>query len=96
MGSIFKKTKSLLKHGIKPIEQGLKNYNTPIIEIESLAIKRSKECIECENFVDEPIDFMAVKDDRIPELSGKMCDECGCESPYLLRQNIKICKYWNK
>lgn len=92
--SIFKKTKSLLKYGMQPIEEGIHNYKHPDPEVEVLAEKRAEECLTCINFVDEPIDFMRVEDERIPSLSGKMCDECSCSLPYLLRQNIKICKYW--
>lgn len=95
MGSIFKKVKSVLKNGIEPIEQGRENYLSG--SMEEVAKNRALICQDCPagNFVNEPIDFLKVEDTRIPELSNKMCNECGCASPYLLRQNIKICKYWN-
>lgn len=94
--SIFKKTKSLMEHGLKPLEIGMHNYTHPNPVMESTATQRSKVCRtgECGNYVEEPIDFLKVEDDRIPSLSEKMCDECGCSLPYLLRQNIKICKHW--
>jgi hypothetical protein len=94
--SLLKKTKSLIQYGLKPIETGINNYNKPTLIMESTANERAKVCQTevCGNFVDEPIDFMRIEDERIPTLSGKMCDECGCALPYLLRQNIKICKYW--
>lgn len=92
--SVFKKIKSLAKNGIKPVQQGIDNYHIPVQEIEELAKNRSESCVDCENYIDEPIDFMAVEDKRIPVLSNKMCDNCGCALPYVLRQNIKICKHW--
>lgn len=92
--SIFKKTNSLVKYGMKPVTEGIRNYNHPDPKVEALALSRSEDCAMCENFVDEPIDFMAVEDERIVYLSGKMCDDCACALPYLIRQNIKICKYW--
>lgn len=94
MGSLFKKIKSLAANGLDPITEGKQNYyaNMPSVEIE--AMERAKECSMCPNFVDEPIDLFKVKDERITELSEKMCDDCGCSIPYLLRQNIKICKKW--
>lgn len=96
MGSLFKKIKSLAKYGIEPIEEGKNNYQLNITEIELKAKKRSKTCQECDNFVEEPIDMFRVKDERIFVLSEMMCNDCGCTSTYLLRQNLKICKYWKK
>ena len=96
MGSIFKKIKSLAKHGIEPLEVGMMNYKREDIDIDLKAIERSKECVMCVNYVDEPIDFLSIEDKRIESLSKKMCDDCGCALPYLLRQDIKICKLWNE
>lgn len=92
--SVFKKIKSLAKNGIKPVQQGIENFNNIDPKVEAQAISRSKICNGCENYVDEPVDFLSVKEERIPVLSEKMCNECGCALSYLLRQNIKICKYW--
>lgn len=95
MGSVFKKIKSIAKNGIEPISRGKTNYTLNITEIEKQAIKRAEVCRTCVNFVDEPIDFLKIKDERITHLSDKMCGNCGCALPYLLRQNIKICKHWD-
>lgn len=92
--SVFKKIKSIFNNGIEPIEQGITNYNLNIKDIELKANQRAKSCLDCINFVDEPIDFLKIKDERITELDSKMCNDCGCALPYLLRQDIKICKYW--
>ncbi len=94
--SIFKKIKSLTKNGLEPLEEGLANYKLNIPRIENKAQQRSLECIGCKSFVIEPIDLFKIEDERLPELSDRMCDECGCASPYLLRQDVKICKKWKK
>ena len=86
MGSISKKIRSLVSDGLKPLEVGVANYllNDPIIEAK--ARKRyelSKHCI-----IKEPIDFLRIKDKRIPELSGMMVSDCGCAAPYFYIQYI--------
>lgn len=94
--SVFKKIKTIAKNGIEPIERGVTNYKLEIEKFEVLARDRMEVCKGCVNFVEEPISFLRIKDRRIPELSNMMCDDCGCSSPYLLRQDIKICKHWKK
>lgn len=94
MGSIFKKIKSISKNGLEPINVGRDNYTLNIPEIEAKAIERSEVCKECDNRVHEPIFMFRVVDKRIEVLNEQMCDICGCSLPYLLRQDIKICKFW--
>lgn len=94
--SVFKKIKSIANNGIEPIIQGKSNYKLNDKAIELKAIKRVEICINCVNFVDEPINSFKVEDKRIKELTSKMCNDCGCALPYLLRQNIKICKHWKE
>lgn len=94
--SIFKKIKSVKKQGLKPIMEGKENYSLNIPEIEEKAIKRSLVCMKCEDNVKEPIYMFRVQDRRIDRLNERMCDECGCALPYLLRQDIKICKKWSE
>lgn len=94
--SIFKKIKSIANNGIEPIVDGMSNYKKNIAKVEALAKERADVCKGCDDFVKEPIPMFKIKDERIPELSNKMCDICSCASPYLLRQNIKICKKWKK
>ena len=94
MGSISKKIRSLVSDGLKPLEAGVANYllNDPIIEAK--ARKRyelSKHCI-----IKEPIDFLRIKDKRIPELSGMMVSDCGCAAPYFYRQDIEKLKEWHE
>ena len=95
MSSIFKKIKSIAENGIEPILEGQKNYTLNIASVELKAEERSKNCTGCVNRVNEPIDFLRIKDERIKPLSEKMCDDCGCALAYLLRQNVKICKHWD-
>lgn len=96
MKSFFKKGKTILKSGLKPYEVGKHNFENPLLCIEQKAIERLEICKKCDNFVDEPIDFLRVKDERIPELSEKMCNDCGCTLPYKIRQSIKTCEKWQK
>jgi|SRR5690606_38161219 len=94
--SLFKKISSVGKGGFDPIRKGRGNYNRNLPAVEKKAIQRSEVCIGCESYVDEPVKSFQVEDSRIPELSKKMCDDCGCVLPYLLRQDIKICKKWKE
>lgn len=93
-GSLFKKIATLSKTGLEPVAEGRKNYEDNILEVEAKALSRSKTCGGCELFIDEPISFLKVEDERIRGLSGKMCNGCGCSSAYLLRQDLKECKKW--
>lgn len=94
--SMFKKIKTIAKSGLEPIEEGLSNFTLNIPEVERKAEQRAMTCIGCKSFEIEPIDLFKIQDERIPELSDRMCNECGCASPYLLRQDIKICKKWEE
>jgi len=96
MGSFLKKVKTISKHGIEPIIQGVKNYRLNDIDIELKALERSEVCKECDLFEKEPIDFLRVEDTRIPILNEMMCNDCGCASPYLLRQDLKVCSKWKE
>lgn len=96
MQSFKKKIASLVKHGIDPIQEGINNFNHPILEVEGLAEDRKDTCMGCEFYVDEPISFLRVEDKRIPELSNKMCDSCGCTLSYKLRQSIDKCGKWQE
>ncbi len=95
MHSIFKKGKSILKHGLEPYEVGKENYRLNLPGVEKKALERFNVCSGCDDLEDEPIDFLKVED-RIKEASNKMCGQCGCTETYLLRQDIKICKKWSE
>jgi len=96
MRSFKKKITTLLNVGIDPYKEGKGNFDNPLIEVEELANTRLLECIKCPNFVEEPIDFLRVKDERIKELSNKMCNDCGCTLAYKLRQSIEKCELWKE
>lgn len=96
MGSIFKKMKSILKNGTDPVEEGMSNYSKNILEVEKKAISRLNKCSGCKKNVKEPIKMFRVNDERIKGASDRMCDGCGCALPYLLRQDLKVCKYWEE
>lgn len=51
-------------------------------------------CKGCDFNMKEPVEDMRVKDNSIPELSGRMCGNCGCVLSYKLRQSIKKCEFW--
>jgi len=92
--SMFKKVKSISKHGLKPYQEGKKNLELELPEIEEEAKRRAEICKACPLFEDEPIEDLKIKDTRIPALDSKICGDCGCSSPYLLRQNTKLCRNW--
>ncbi len=94
MQGFKKKILSLKNNGIDPLMEGYLNFTNPIEEVELLAIERYKACSTCDYLIDEPCGFLKVKDNRIPFLSKKMCDLCGCTSSYKLRQSIIKCEKW--
>jgi hypothetical protein len=94
MQSFKKKIVSLVNNGLEPLEIGIRNFKNIDIDVELLACDRAKKCTGCEMFTDEPIDFLRVVDKNIPELSNKMCDECGCTLSYKLRQSKNKCDKW--
>ena len=96
MQSFKKKIVSLVSNGIEPLEEGMRNFRNPVLEIERLAENRMNECLVCDFFQPEPISFLRVKDKRITELSNMMCDECGCTLSYKLRQSIEKCSKWQE
>lgn len=96
MQSFKKKIVSLISNGIEPLQEGMNNFNNPIKEIELLAEERKNVCVGCKFYVEEPISFLKVMDDCIPELSEMMCDECGCTLSYKLRQSQTKCKKWQE
>lgn len=96
MQSFKKKIVSLIEHGTDGLEAGMRNFKNPIPEVEALAESRKDTCVGCEFYTEEPIPFLRVTDERIPELSNNMCDECGCTLSYKLRQSINKCDKWQK
>lgn len=96
INSLSKKISSISKEGLDPIiegmTEGIRNYDKNIPDIENRARKRLESCSDC--LIDEPIKSFRIEDKRIPELSNKMCDDCGCAAPYFFRQDIKKCKNW--
>lgn len=94
MQSFKKKIVSLVKNGISPLEEGVRNFNTIDMDVELLAKERTGVCVDCIFFVDEPISFLKVKDKNIPELTDKMCDDCGCTLSYKIRQSLIKCDKW--
>ena len=91
MNSIVKK---IINVDLEALVQGKHNFDNPNLQIENLAKKRLEKCLVCPDFVEEPIDIFRVIDKKIPKLSNKMCNQCGCIQSYKLRQSIKICKLW--
>lgn len=95
---VFKKARSLvgkIKHiDFEAKKQSEINMLNPTEETERVAKERAIICISCKHIEDEPIESERVIDEKIPELSNKMCGKCFCPNPKLVRQNIKICKHW--
>lgn len=91
-----KRLVKIITADLKAIEQGVSNYISENTVAQALAIERLKVCKVCPLFVDEPIAFLRVEDKQIPDLSNKMCDDCGCVLAYKLRQSIITCDKWQK
>jgi hypothetical protein len=85
---------SFADKGITPLLEGKFNFENIDKEVELLANERKKICILCNYYEDEPIDFFKVNDERINELTSKMCGECFCTLSYKLRQSKKKCNKW--
>lgn len=96
MKSLIKKAKTILDVGLEPFEVGKSNFEHPILCVEKKAKDRLEICKKCVNFVEEPIEFFRVKDNNMPELSNKMCSDCGCTLSYKLRQDLKKCIKWQE
>lgn len=81
--------------GLDPVTEGVHNFHHVDKDVEDLAYFRyDNHCKGCEENVIEPIDFLQVTDERIPELSFRMCDECGCTLSYKTRQSKTVCSKW--
>lgn len=91
---LINKINTVLKDGLEPIEEGVKNFNAPSPSWEEIAKSRLSICKGCKHFKKEPIPFLRVKDERLPEASNMSCHDCGCLLPYKLRQNESICAKW--
>lgn len=79
----------------KAIYVGMSNfYFKSKKESEAAMLKYQKFCLNCKHNVIDPVESMRVEDSQCPELSGKMCDLCGCVLSYKLRQTIKPCQKW--
>lgn len=96
MGRIKKAVRTIIESGINPFIEGKKNFESQSEEVEELARKRLQTCLRCDHFKDEPIEMFKVKDENLPEASGKYCEECGCVLSYKLRQSIQPCKKWQE
>lgn len=96
MGSLSKKIKSLINNGLDPVEEGMFHFDHPDEAIEVLAKERLETCKVCAEFVEEPISFFRIEDQRLPEASCKMCDECGCTISYKIRQTKTKCDKWQR
>lgn len=94
MQSFKKKIVSLIDNGVEPLQEGINNFKYPDMDIELLAEERKNVCVGCEFYEREPIDFLRVEENRIPELSEMMCGECGCTLSYKLRQSKSKCNKW--
>lgn len=75
------------KEGKSNFKKGLKQDH---------AEARAKICVECNSLEDEPIEELQFADSSIPQISNKMCSECGCSIALKIRQDISKCplKKW--
>jgi len=84
----------LPKTDFSTIQIGKNNLENPTIQTKNLAKKRLEICKNCPDFQTEPIPFLRITDEKIPELSEKYCKNCGCALPYKTRQNLQTCPKW--
>lgn len=96
MQNFNKKLETINNDGLEPLAIGVKNFHFPKQKVEILAKQRAKACVSCENLTSEPIPIFRIEDERIKELSGKMCNDCGCTLSYKTRQSINKCKIWKE
>jgi RNase P subunit RPR2 len=82
---------------LKPVFIGMLNFVAKNKTAIDLAKKRfENHCKNCEFFVEESNELLKVEDKDVPELSNKMCADCGCVLSYKNRQSLKICEKWQK
>lgn len=87
MNQIRRIAKAVTK--IDKVIEGEQNFENGIND--DLAKRRAVICVTCPHFKDEPIQFLRTDDEAVPELSGKMCDECGCVESFKLRVTNEKC-----
>ena len=84
-----------IAHDVKAIVSGMTNFVTGSRKWNDIARERyEKSCKGCPFFIDDPVPSERVTDKHIPELSGKICSNCGCVESYKLRQSVKLCEFW--
>ena len=95
--SLQRKAKGLVKKLVTIIEKpedvdalfsGVYHYHNKDETIEALKEERAIVCGGCDLI--EFDDFEPIKDEN-ESISGKMCGDCFCSLPYLLRQTKKGC-----
>lgn len=77
----------------KAIIVGMTNFYFKNKKNEALD-KFNKFCVNCPSNIVDPAKDMQVEDSEIPEMSKKMCGDCGCVLSFKTRQNIKPCPKW--
>lgn len=83
------------KRDLKAIISGMTNFYVNSSQADKLAKERlESSCKGCAYFITDPVESERVNDKRIPELSGKICGNCGCTLSYKLRQSVKPCEFW--
>lgn len=92
MGKITSIAKKVYNINLDAYSEGKRNFDIPDADTEELAKQRALICAGCDMNEVEPISELKVTDPRIPSISNRYCDACGCTLPYLLRQSIKTCK----
>ncbi|MCQ9638606.1 hypothetical protein MP478_04325 [Chryseobacterium sp. WG14] len=81
----------------KAVAVGILNFKTDNKKAFELAKKRfENHCKSCKFSIEEPIPELRVEDEKISELSGKTCGDCGCILSYKLRQSVKKCSRWEQ
>lgn len=91
--SLNKETDPEVIKTTKAIIVGMTNFYFNKKNSEAFEIYQ-KYCINCEHNSIDPVESMQVEDTEVPELSKRMCKDCGCVLSFKTRQNIKPCQKW--
>jgi len=73
--------KTIAKNGFSAVQMGKFALENPTIQTENVAQKRLEICKNCPDFQTEPIPFLRIKDEKIPELSEKYCKNVAVPCP---------------
>lgn len=91
--AIKEETNAEAVDSLRAVASGISNFHLGLAT-DTARNRYENFCKGCAFNVHEPIEDMRVQDKTIPELSERMCGDCGCVLSYKLRQSVKLCRFW--